>query len=154
MNINPCSTNRSWYFLLQVELPFARMGWGVRHLSEIWQMLHGRCKRYNVDISVLFTGRIQFKVQTILAMTNSSLRIHLSPFYWFWVWVIPQVAFNSRYWLHCHSNLRISRTEIENLKWQIGRDINHVAFGKLITLLVQKLKIDLLGVYKNCTLMY
>ena len=41
---------------------------------------------------------------------------------------------------------------IENLKWQIGRDINHVTFGKCVTLLVQKLKI--LGVYKNCKSRY
>ena len=42
-----------------------------------------------------------------------------------------QVGINLRYWLHCHSNLRV----------RIERDINRVTFGKLVTLFVQKLKI-------------
>ena len=52
------------------------------------------------------------------------------PFLLIFLWAIPQVGFNSRYWLHCHSNLRISRTEIENLKWKIRRDINRATFRK------------------------
>ena len=38
-------------------------------------------------------------------------------------------------------NLRVSRTKIENLKWQIGGDIIPLTFGKFVTSLVQKLKI-------------
>ena len=45
-------------------------------------------------------------------------------------------------------NLRFFRTNIENLKQQIGRDINRITFRKFLTSLVQKLKI--LGVYQNC----
>ena len=70
-----------------------------------------------------------------------------------------QVGFNSRYWLHCQwlyrpffLNLRVSRTKIENLKRQSGRDFNKVIFRKFVTSLVQKLKI--LGVYKNCKSRY
>ena len=33
-----------------------------------------------------------------------------------------------------------SMTKIENLKWQIGEDINFLSFGKFVTLLAQKLK--------------
>ena len=50
-----------------------------------------------------------------------------------------QVGFNSRYWLHCQwlyhlffLNLRVSRTEIENLRCQVGE----ITFRKLVTLLV------------------
>ena len=49
-------------------------------------------------------------------------------------------------------NLKISRTKIGNLKWQIERDINPVTFAKFVTSLVQKLKI--LGFYKNCKSSY
>ena len=52
-----------------------------------------------------------------------------------------QVGFNSRYWLHCHSNSRVSRTKIENLKWRIGGDIISLTFGKFVRSQVQKLKI-------------
>ena len=45
-----------------------------------------------------------------------------------------QVWFNSRYWLHCHSNLRVSVTTIENLKLWIGGDIIRLTFGKSVTL--------------------
>ena len=38
-------------------------------------------------------------------------------------------------------------TKIENLKWQVGEDINFVTFRKFVTPLVQKLEI--LGVHKN-----
>ena len=38
-----------------------------------------------------------------------------------------QVGFNSRYWLHCHSNVRVSRTKIENLRWE---DIKFITFRK------------------------
>ena len=51
------------------------------------------------------------------------------------------LRFNTRYWIHCHSNLKVSRTKIENLKWQIMRDINCVTFEKFATSLIQKLKI-------------
>ena len=58
-----------------------------------------------------------------------------------------------RYWLHCQwLYIVLSRTKIGNLKWQIGRDINPVTFGKFVTSLVQKLKI--LGFYKNCKSSY
>ena len=49
-----------------------------------------------------------------------------------------QVGFNSEYWLHCHSYLRVSRTKIENLRWQIGGDINFIYFRKFLTSLVQQ----------------
>ena len=52
-----------------------------------------------------------------------------------------QVGFNSRYWLHCHSNFMFSTTKIENLKWQFSGVINFITFGKFVTSLVQKLKI-------------
>ena len=32
-----------------------------------------------------------------------------------------------------HSNLRVSRTKNENLSWQVGKDINLWAFGKIVT---------------------
>ena len=57
-----------------------------------------------------------------------------------------QVGFNSNYWLHCQwlyhrffLKLSISRTRIENLKILIERDFNGVTFGKVVTLVVQKL---------------
>ena len=53
---------------------------------------------------------------------------------------IAQVRFNSRYWLHCHLNLRVSGTKIENLRWQFGEDINFITFRKFLTLLAQQLK--------------
>ena len=68
-------------------------------------------------------------------------------------WSVAEVGFNSRYWLHCQRlylpflNLRVSRTKIENLRWQFGEEINCVIFGKFVTSLVQTLM--LLGVHKN-----
>ena len=53
---------------------------------------------------------------------------------------IAQVRFNLRYWLHCHSNFRITRTKIENLRWQVSEDINFITYRKFVTSLVQKLK--------------
>ena len=63
-----------------------------------------------------------------------------------------QVGFNSRHWLHCHSNSWVSRTKIENLKWQIGGDIIPLTFEKFVTSLSQKLKI--LRENKNWQSMY
>ena len=37
-----------------------------------------------------------------------------------------QVAFNSSYCLHCFSDLRVCRSKIENIKWQIRRDITRI----------------------------
>ena len=37
-------------------------------------------------------------------------------------------------------NLKVSRTTIENLRWQFGGDIIQVTFGKSVTSLVPKLK--------------
>ena len=59
------------------------------------------------------TGRIDFKVPTVLPITISSFLLEF----------------------------KVSRTQIESLKWQIRRGINQVTFGKFVTLLVQKLKI-------------
>ena len=53
---------------------------------------------------------------------------------------IAQIGFNSRYWLYCNSNLRVSRTKIKNLRWQVSEDINFITCGKFVTSLVQKLK--------------
>ena len=52
---------------------------------------------------------------------------------------ITQVGFNSRYRLHCDSNLRVSRTKFENFRWQFGKDINFITFGKFGTSCSQKL---------------
>ena len=65
---------------------------------------------------------------------------------------VSQVGFNSRYWLYCHPNLRVSRTKIENLRCQVGENINFITFGKLVTLLVQKLKKKC--AHKNCESRY
>ena len=36
------------------------------------------------------------------------------------VLIVPaQVGFTSRYWLHCHSNSRVSRTKLEHLRLQV-----------------------------------
>ena len=51
-----------------------------------------------------------------------------------------QVGFNSWYWLHCHSDLRVSSTKIENLRWQLSGEIIRVTFGKSSTSMVQQLK--------------
>ena len=63
-----------------------------------------------------------------------------------------QVVFNSRYWLDCHLNLRVSGTTIENLRWQFSEDINFITFGKFVTLLVQQLEKKC--VHKNCATRY
>ena len=63
-----------------------------------------------------------------------------------------QVEFSSRYWLHCHSNSRVSRIKIENLKQQIGGDIIPLIFRKYVTPQIQKLKI--LRDNKNCQARY
>ena len=63
-----------------------------------------------------------------------------------------KVGFNSRYWLHCHSNLRVSRTKIEDLRGQFGEDIKYITFRKFVTLLVQQLK-KKCG-HKNCVTKY
>ena len=55
-----------------------------------------------------------------------------------------QVGFNSRYWLHCHSNWRVSVTTIENLRWQLGKDIKFITLGKFVTLLVKNLRKNVL----------
>ena len=60
---------------------------------------------------------------------------------------LTYVRFNSRYWLHCHSNLMVSRTKILNLKWQIRRHINHISREKFVTF-------KILEVYKNCKSRY
>ena len=62
------------------------------------------------------------------------------------------VGFNSRYWLHCHSNLRVSRTNTVNLRWQFGEDINVITFGRFVTLLVPQCKKKC--VHKNCVTKY
>ena len=49
-------------------------------------------------------------------------------------------------------NLRVFRTKIENLKWQIGRDIIPLSFWKFVTSKVKKLKI--LRGNKNCEFRY
>ena len=51
----------------------------------------------------------------------------------YWECAFALVGFNSRYWLHCHSNSRVSRIKIENLKQQIGGDIIPLIFGKFVT---------------------
>ena len=53
---------------------------------------------------------------------------------------IAQIGFNSRYWLYCNLSLRVSRTKIKNLRWQVSEDINFITCGKFVTSLVQKLK--------------
>ena len=65
---------------------------------------------------------------------------------------LAQVGFNWRYWLHCHSNSRVSWMIIENLKWRIGGDIIPLTFGKFVTSYIQKLEI--LRDNKNCQSMY
>ena len=65
---------------------------------------------------------------------------------------LSQVGFNSWYWLHCHSSLRVSSTIIENLRWQPSGEIIQVTFGKSSTLLVQQLKKKL--VHKSCATGY
>ena len=37
-------------------------------------------------------------------------------------------------------NLKVSRTTIKNLRWQLGGETTQVTFGKFVTLLVQNLK--------------
>ena len=64
----------------------------------------------------------------------------------------PQIGFKLRYWLHCHSNLRVSRAKIENLRWQFGGDIIRVTFKQFVTSLVQQLKKKC--VHKNCAKRY
>ena len=64
--------------------------------------------------------------------------------------------------MHCRIQFKVLTTlpllfkglweKIENLKQQMGKDINDVTFGKFVTSLVQKLKI--LEVYKNCNSRY
>ena len=54
-------------------------------------------------------------------------------------------------WMQCaNDQRRQSKTPLHRMK--IGRDINHVTFGKLVTSFVQKLKI--LGVYRSCKSRY
>ena len=96
---------------------------------------------FAVFVWLPFTGLWQWSLEEPLPMLIR---------YWF----ASRIQFN--YWLHCQwlyhpffLNLSVSRTKIDNLKWQIGRKINHVTFGKFATSLVQNLKI-LLGVYKKC----
>ena len=71
-----------------------------------------RYKKIAAVVCTLDTGGIQFKVLTTLPLTNR-------PFF---------------------LNLRVSRTKIENLKRQIGRDIKHVTFIIFVTLLVQDIR--------------
>ena len=66
------------------------------------------------------------------------------------VWA--QVRFNSWYWLHCHSSLRISSTKIKNLRWQLSGEITQVTFGTFVTSLVQQLEKKC--VHYNCTTKY
>ena len=49
-----------------------------------------------------------------------------------------QVRFNSKYWLHCHSNVIVYRTKSESLRWQVGEDIHFITFEKYVTSLVKK----------------
>ena len=65
---------------------------------------------------------------------------------------ISQVGFNSWYWLHCHSSLRISRTTIENLRCQLCGEIIRVIFRKFVISLGKQLKKQL--VHKNCATGY
>ena len=60
---------------------------------------------------------------------------------------ISKVVFNLRYWLHCpwlyhpfFLNLRVFRTKIENLRWQVGGNIIWVTIGNIAISLVQNLK--------------
>ena len=83
-------------------------------------------KSIDLDVSQVILDRLQsrlfqFKVLTILPVTISSFHLEF---------------------------LRVSRTNIEHVTQQIGRDINRITFRKFVTPLVQKLKI--LGVYQNC----
>ena len=63
-----------------------------------------------------------------------------------------QVGFNSWYWLHCHSSLKVSSRAIENLRWQLSGEMIWVIFEKCVTSLFQQLKKKL--VHKNCAAAY
>ena len=66
--------------------------------------------------------------------------------------MIHRFGFNARYWLHCHSSLRVSRTKIGNLKWQNGGNIILLTVGNFVTPSIQKLQI--LSDNKNCQSRY
>ena len=79
---------------------------------------------FNIYVKVVRSGRVNAMHGQAICLTQHSSVTYNS---------VTQVGFNSRYWLHCHSNSKVSRTKIENLKSQISGDIIPLTFGKFVT---------------------
>ena len=88
---------------------------------------------------------------SILALHSISIPYHMQiwPFFGCAECAKSKVGFHSRYWLYCHSNLRVSRT---NLRWLFREDIKFITFRTFETSLVKQLKKKC--VHKNCAKKY